>query len=191
MKSKKRNLNGIVLSVFEIAIGILLLINPIDFTKSIIIAGGAALLALGIFCCVKYFRTEAAEAATGQYLLKGLIAVFAGIFCVLKADLLIITFPALTILYGIVVLVTGLSKVQLTVDMLRRKSEKWLWAMGSALLATACGLIILSSPFSSTEVLWIFTAITLIVEAVMDIITWYLSSKEIKAAEEKEEDQKD
>lgn len=188
MKSKKNNYNGIILSLFEIIIGILLLIDPIGFTTGIITAAGIALLVIGVICSIKYFRTEAAEAATGQYLLKGLAALLAGAFCVLKADWLIVTFPALTILYGIVVLVTGLSKIQQTVDMLRRKSKKWLWALGSAVVATVCGLIILSSPFSSTAVLWMFTGITLIVEAALDIVTWFFSRKEAKTAEDKKED---
>ena len=40
----------------------------------------------------------------------------------------------------------------------------------SAALTIVCAVIILYNPFSSTAVLWTFIAITLIVEAVVDVI---------------------
>ena len=90
----------------------------------------------------------------------------------------IVTFPALTIIYGVVVFLTGLGKVQLTADMLRRKSKKWFLAIISAVISIACAAVILNNPFTSTAVLWMFTGITLIVESVIDLVTLIISGKE-------------
>lgn len=175
MKNQKNNINGILLCLFEIAVGVLLLINPVGFTTGIITTAGIVLLIIGLITVIKYFRTEADEARTGQYLVKGLVALLAGAFCTFKSHWFIVTFPALTIIYGIVVLITGLGKVQLTFDMIRKKNKKWFLAIISALLSIICAVVILNNPFTSTTVLWMFTGITLIAESVIDVITLIVS----------------
>ncbi len=175
MKALKKNLNGILLCLFEILIGVLLLINPIGFTTGIIKTTGIVLMIVGLISVIKYFRSDAYEAATGQYLMKGLIDMVAGAFCIFNSDWFVVTFPALTLIYGIVVLVIGLGKVQVTLDMIRAKNKKWFLAVISALISIACAVVILKNPFTSTAVLWMFTGITLIVEAVFDIITLIVS----------------
>lgn len=178
MKAIKNNMSGIILCLFEIIVGILLLVNPIGFTIGIITSAGIVLVVLGIGTVIKYFRTEAKEAASGQYLVKGLTALLAGAFCIFQSQWFIVTFPALTIIYGVVVFLTGLGKVQLTADMLRRKSKKWFLAIISAVISIACAAVILNNPFTSTAVLWMFTGITLIVESVIDLVTLIISGKE-------------
>lgn len=175
MKNLKNNLNGILLCLFEIVIGILLLINPIGFTTGIITTAGIVLLIMGLISVIKYFRTEAKEAATGQYLVKGLVELVSGVFCVFKSHWFIVTFPALTLIYGIVVLLTGLGKIQMTFDLIRAKNKKWFLAAISAVLSVICAVVILNNPFTSTSVLWMFTGITLIVEAIFDIIALIVS----------------
>lgn len=180
MKKSKISMNGIVLCLFEIVVGILLLINPVSFTTGIITAAGVVLMVGGIINVIKYFKYDAVEAAMGQYLAKGLAMLLAGAFCAFKSHWFIVTFPVLTALYGVVVLTTGLGKIQLTVDMLRRHSNKWFLALISAAISVTCGCVVLNNPFTSTAVLWMFTGITLIVEAVIDLITLIVSSKEQK-----------
>jgi len=182
MKTLKSNLNGILLCLFEIVIGILLLINPIGFTEGIITTAGIVLLIIGLISVIKYFRTEAKEAATGQYLLKGLVEMVVGGFCAFKSGWFIVTFPALSLIYGVVVLITGLGKVQLTFDLIRGKNKKWFLAIISAIISIACGIVILNNPFTSAAVLWMFTGITLIVESIIDIITLIVSGS--KSSEE-------
>ena len=125
MKNLKENLNGILVCLFEIVVGILLLINPVGFTSGIITAVGIALMVIGLVCVVKYFRADARVAAVSQLLVKGLVALLGGAFCTFRSAWFVVTFPVLTILYGVAILITGLSKVQLTVDMIRLKNSKW------------------------------------------------------------------
>lgn len=161
---------SIILSLCEAVIGILLLVEPVGFTTGIIIFLGVVLLILGITSIVQYFRTAPELAAAKQGLTQGCIEILAGLFCVLKSGWFIVTFPLLTILYGVGTLVTGIAKVQWTVDKIRLKMKKWIWTALGAILTIACAVIILCNPFSSTTVLWIFIAVILIVEAVIDII---------------------
>ena len=59
MKSLRRNANGIFLCIFEIVVGILLLIDPVTFSSSIIIAAGFLLMLSGAMSILGYFRMEA------------------------------------------------------------------------------------------------------------------------------------
>ncbi len=179
MKTLKRNPNGVMLCLFEVLVGILLLINPVGFTSGIIITAGIVLMVIGLISIIKYFRMDAKEAAIGQLLTKGLISLLGGAFCALRSQWFIVTFPVLTIVYGAAILVAGLGKVQLTVDMLRQKHKKWFLAAISAVISIVSAVVILGSPFTSTVVLWMFTGITLIIEAILDVVALFVSgSKE-------------
>ena len=57
------------------------------------------------------------------------------------------------------------------------KKSKWFLAGISALLSIICGVIIIASPFGSTAVLWLFTGVSLTVEAIFDIVALFFGSR--------------
>ena len=57
------------------------------------------------------------------------------------------------------------------------KKQKWYLAGISALISSVCGVVVISSPFGSTAVLWMFTGASLIVEAVFDVVALILGNK--------------
>ncbi len=177
MKARKQNANAIILCIIEVVVGILLLVDPVRFTAGIIIAVGIALMISGLLNVIRYFKCNPEEAAVGQLLMQGLVALLAGAFCAFNPGWFILTFPVIAILYGIAVLIGGLSKVQLTVDMLRVKNSKWWWGAISAAISIVCALVIINNPFSSTVALWWFAGISLIVEAVFDLIMLIMGRK--------------
>ncbi|MBQ8616169.1 MAG: DUF308 domain-containing protein [Oscillospiraceae bacterium] len=181
MKALKEYLSPIVFAIFELVVGILLMINPVNFTVGIITAAGVVMILYGIINVIKYFRLDAKTAAAGQTLAQGLCMMLLGAFCTMKSEWFIATFPVLTMIYGVVTLLAGVSKVQLTVDLLRQKNKKWFWGAISALVSIVCAIIILDSPFTTTTVLWMFTGISLVVEAVFDFITVIMSGRETAA----------
>lgn len=176
----KNNVNGIIVCLFEILVGILLLINPVAFTVGIITVAGIVLVVLGLINTVTYFRCSALAAARGQFLMKGILSMLAGFFCIFDSQWFIATFPLLTIVYGLVILVSGMSKVQLTADMIRMKIKRWGFVAVSAVISILCAAVILGNPFASTSALWMFTGAVLIFEAIIDIVTMIIkgSNKE-------------
>ena len=72
-------------------------------------------------------------------------------------------------------LLAGVSKIQTMVDMLRLYNNKWFWVGINALISIVCGVIILWAPFETTAILWIFAGVSLIIEAVMDIVIIFLT----------------
>lgn len=178
MKALKEHLSPIVFVLFELVVGILLIIDPVGFTVGIIQAAGAALMIYGVFSIIKYFRADVKAASVGHTLAQGLGLMLMGGFCAFKSGWFIVTFPMLTILYGVTTLFGGLNKIQLTVDLFRQKNKKWFLGAISAVISLVCAIVILDSPFTSTAVLWMFTGVSLIVEAVFDFITLIVSGKE-------------
>lgn len=176
---KKINLSAgnLLTCIAEIVIGILLLINPIAFTSAIIVVLGIVLVVIGLRSVLRYFRSTPEAAAAQNDLAKGVLFVILGIFCIFKSEWFIITFPILTVLYGILNLVFGISKFQWAVDMLRQKQKYWFVAVIGAALTLIFAVLILVNPFASTSVLWTFIAITLIVEAVVDIAAYILGKR--------------
>jgi len=172
----KDNLSTIVLSVFELIVGILLLIAPEAFTIGIVLLAGGALMIAGILLCMQYFRTEPKEASKKQLLLKSLISLLLGAFFVFKYDMIAASTALIAVAYGVLILLTGLSKVQWAVDMLRMDNKRWYFAAIGAVISIAAAVIILLNPFAAEKFFLTFTGVALVVEAVMDLTILILSS---------------
>ena len=173
MRAIQKNGGSILMCVLEILVGVLLLMDPTGFTSFIIIAAGAALILYGVISIVRYFRADAAEGALRQNLFKGLLLLLGGLFCVLRSKWFVDTFPLLTILYGIGLLISGVGKIQWMADMIRFGRKRWYLPAISAVLSLIFATIILCSPTA----LWSFLGIVLIVEAVFDIVAIALGGK--------------
>lgn len=177
MNKLRNSLSGIMICLFEIVVGLLLIVDPTGFAKGIIIAAGIVCIAAGLINTIKYFRSDIEEAAIGQYLMLGLVAFVGGVFCITGAEWILDAVPALTIIYGVAILVSGFSKIQLMADMIRKKNAKWHLALISAGISILCSLLIIFNPFEATEVFWVIIGIALIGEAVLDIVTMIFNKK--------------
>jgi len=177
MKTLRQNVNAIILCIIEAVAGVLLLIHPVGFTTTVIIVAGVALMLDGVLNVINYFRTSPAEAAAGQILTRGLIYILAGAFCTFYSEWFLVTFPVVTVLYGVAVLVGGMGKVQLAMDMHRMGNSKWWWGLIGAAISIVCAIVIINNPFSSTVAVWMFTGISLIAEAIVDVITLIMGRK--------------
>lgn len=167
----------------ETAIGILLLIDPVGFTSWIIRIGGAILLFAGIGFLIGYFKTEPEEAQREQGLVKALCALVVAVFCIFKAQWFIDTFPLITVLYGILILFSGVIKIQWAVDSVRLGRSRWYYSVISAVASVIFGVLTIVNPFATRQVLWTFVAVSLIVSAALDltvIVVAGMTAREIK-----------
>ena len=177
MSKPKQGISSILLSIAEIVIGILLFINPVGFTSGIIVAFGILAAVAGVWRLIAYFRAKPEEAMQKRDLANGLTLLVIGMFCAFRSQWLIVTFPVITVLYGDATLILGINKAQTAVDLLRAKRRYWFVALIGAILTLVFALLILANPFTSTAFLWTFIAISLIVEAVLDILAFIFGRK--------------
>lgn len=167
--SLDRELMQLLICIGEIVLGALLLINPIGFTSAVLVALGVLLLLLGAMRLLGYFRAEPAVAAAGGGLVAGLAFVLVGLFCIFRWQWFVVTFPILTVVYGILTLGNGLNKLQYAVDLLRLGQRYWYVAMIGSALTLVFGVVIVTNPFASTAFLWTFIAVSLLAEAALDL----------------------
>lgn len=178
MNKIKEKFGSILMFLGEIIIGILLLINPMGFTKTIIIGAGLVLTVMGVLNIIRYFKTEIYFAMKEQSLSTGLMLLTVGLFCVFWSEWFIATFPVLTVIYGISILLTGLKKIEWTVNAVRLKRKYWYITGINALLTIIFSLIVISNPFSTITLLWQFTGVILIIESIFDIVSLVFDIKE-------------
>lgn len=74
------NTGNLLTCIFEVLVGILLLINPVGFTSGIIIVFGIILTVTGVVSLFRYFRENPETAAQERGLAKGLIFIVFGLF---------------------------------------------------------------------------------------------------------------
>ena len=74
-------------------------------------------------------------------------------------------------------LANGINKLQWAVDALRLDQKYWYLAMIGAGLTLVFGALIVFNPFTTTSVLWTFIGISLIIEAVLDILCFVFGKK--------------
>lgn len=163
-------IGGMVLCVLEIVVGVLLLINPTGFTSGIIIGAGAVLALSGLVSVIRYFTVKPENGMQGQLLFKGLVLVMAGVTCMTQVDWFLTAFPLLTVIYAAWMLVMAARKVQHMADMLRLKAGRWYVPAISAALEAALAAIILINPFGAVNAVWTFVGISLIAEAVVEMV---------------------
>lgn len=177
MKKLLNNKENLFVCLLELLVGIILLCRPIGFTSAIIIIIGILVCLKGVRDIIGYFRQKPAASSMQKLLSKGLIEVLAGMFCAFNSEWFIATFPVITLLYGVGLLVLGIGKIQWMTDLLRMKEKKWYWAAIAAAMTIIPALLIIFNPFTTTSVLWTFVAVSLIVDAVMDTVSLCMAPK--------------
>ncbi len=180
MKEFGKKLGSVLFCLIQLAIGVMLLIDPMGFTSIIIYGIGAVLAVAGLWGVIQYFRTPVEEAAKEQTLTRGLVMILLGVFCVIGNGMLIGMLPALTIFYGLLMLILGVSKIQLVVDSIRRKEKRWFLSILSAAVFIGCGCVVIMNPFATELILWKFTGIVIIVDAVLDLASFIFRNLPVK-----------
>lgn len=178
MSNLKITKNSTLMSAIEFIIGLILLFRPEGFTSVIIVSLGVVLIILGAMSTVNYFRAEKSEAMKTNLLSKGLLCLIGGIFFAFNSKWFIKTFPISTVLYGVFMLLLGVVKFQNTIDSFRFKVKYWYINLIGAVLTLFSSVMIITNPFTSTEFVWKYIAIALLVEAALDILSYLLSNKE-------------
>lgn len=178
MKKVKEIGAGVIMALCELLVGILLLIDPVGFTSGIIMVIGIILVITGVFNIIGYFRSTPQAGVIERKLSVGILSVTGGLFCAVNPQWFVVTFPVLTLVYGLGTLVMGVYKIEAAANMVRLKMKHWIWAALGAALTLICAVIIICNPLSSTAFLWTFIAISLIAEAVIDFITAFFPARE-------------
>ena len=169
MKKLKIYAPLILLILFELVVGILLLINPEGFTQTVINVFGIVLLVIGAVYLIRFFTDKKKE---GKYniatIVLSVISLAVGILCAFFAPTVMGFFTVIAVIYGVILIVSGIFKAKTFFDSRKAKLPVSFLSLVSAIVSIILGVLIVANPFTTTKVLWIFAGISLIVEAVLD-----------------------
>lgn len=177
------NIRKAIICLCELASGVLLWMNPQLLTMGIVYVLGGGLVILGIWDMISYFRTEALQAAKEQKIFSGLLKLGVGAACLIKAKGAVSALPALTVLYGIILLIVSAQKIQWSVDMKRMKKKYWHLAAVSGVVSLGFAVITMLNPFKTTQLLWQILGVVLGIEAVADSVILAMSNVGVKVPE--------
>ncbi|MBQ3417485.1 MAG: DUF308 domain-containing protein [Ruminococcus sp.] len=164
-------LPAILVILFEIFVGVMLLINPEGFTKVVIIILGALLLLLAVVFLVNFIRSKRDEEAGTGALVGAIICFIVGLLCVIFSQGVLGVLESLAIIYGIILFVFGLNKIIMFFATRNEGySASWFHIVGG-IIALALGVVIFLYPRDATITVWVITGIALLAEAVIDIIS--------------------
>ena len=146
-----------LLSIAYIVIGMMLLIMPQTSLLWICYAFGAVVLITGIVCLIQYARIRG-TGFTAPFML--------GIFTLAKPQVVASFLP---IVFGIFIVVDGLSRIGSAIDLAKRKGQKWWVLLLLSIVSVALGILLVLHPFGAAVSVVMVCGILLIVEGAMNL----------------------
>ena len=178
----KKLLPTIVMLLFEIAVGVLLMINGEKFTQVIFIIFGVLLLVSGLITLIRsLLNGRNGGSIPMSQLLLAIILIAVGAFFTAASGVVLSVMSAVTLVIGVIMAFNGMLKL-VEFAAIRRTGQVTWFALVSAIITIILGLVLAFNPFGATEAIWIIMGIMLIVSAVFDVIALILFAIALKKA---------
>lgn len=173
MKKIRVALPLLLTAVFEIIFGALLFKDPETFTKTVLMLFGIMLLAVGIMSLIRYIklnREGGSPILNGLTLAAAVVSLVLGAICSFAPGAVIAIFTVLAVVYGIIFLIMGALKCQSFFAGRALEIRTPVLIIFGAVLTAVCGIVIITDPFKTADVMLKFLGIALIAQAVIDIV---------------------
>lgn len=168
----------IIVSVTLIILGLLLVLLPEAAGLYICYISGAVCCLMGIVRIVDYFRCRVSLRRYSPGLAIGLILVAAGVFVLVKPQLLLEVIPTV---FGIAVIFDSILKLQYSIDMLRLHASNWWLMLVIAAVTGTLGALMVLNPFTAATTLIIFGGAALISDGILDLVALFWLSSRLKS----------
>lgn len=157
--------NLVILSFLFIALGIILILWPNEVMRTSCYMLAVMLIIVGVISLINYLRKDISGILYRYDLVVGLSAVLGGILVIIKVDQLLSLIP---VVLGFLVTISGILKMQNSVDMLRLGQGTWYVAFCMAILNIIFGIVLLIDPFSRELLVYLLGA-ALIFSGITDL----------------------
>ncbi|MBR1874152.1 MAG: DUF308 domain-containing protein [Eubacterium sp.] len=166
----------IVLALAYVVLGVVLILYPVQTQTAVTYILAIALIAMGIINLIQYARLDATALVNSYDLVIGFSGIIGGILIIINIEKFA---QMLWIALGFMVLISGVLKLQSSVNLMRLKSTSWHIPFALALINIVFGVIMLIDPFSD-ELFLIMLGIGFIFSGVTDIIVTLMVSARLK-----------
>lgn len=179
---KKIKWDMIAASVVCTALGIILVVFPEAVNEMITYILSAGLFVVSAFEFYNYFKQSAENTMYGNSLVFAVASLILGIVVLAKREFIISLVP---MFLGILIIVSGVKKLQNSFDLLRLKISGWLAVMILAAVNIIFGTVMVVYSFESATVITILIGVGLIYSGLTDIFsTIWVSSCAKKCVKE-------
>ena len=135
---------------------------------------GQQAVVIGTVHLVRYFMLDSRAAMESRGMFVGLTWLVGGILLIALKGFLLSLLP---VLFGLVLLVGGIGKLQYALNFKRMGAARWYLELAGAVLSIAFGAIILINPFSTALLLMRIIGIAILIEGVQDLASSYVYRK--------------
>lgn len=169
----KLNKTSILFALAEGIFGVLLLCNPYAFTTMIIRFFGILFLIIGTIYMISYFSKSNPYSSVTP-IAATLLLIF-GLLFTFGTNFIFGLFSFVAMLYGAVMFVYGIFKIQYYFQCKKVHASISALALITAIVSVVVGIIVVFNPFTTNMTVLKFIGISLIVEAVVDIVDLFVS----------------
>lgn len=172
---KEMKWDALMTGLLYIVLGIVVLVIPETMEKALGYLIGAVLIVGGAVSMISYLLRDAHQNYYHNDFLHGLIGIAAGIVVLNQVEFIISLIP---ILLGVLILISGCSKLQDVIDMKRMEYGNWIVMLVFAVINVILGILLICNPFQSALLLFRLLGAGLIFSGVTDcFITIYFARK--------------
>ena len=180
MAKFKKLLPTILMLIFEVLIGVLLLIDGEKFTEVIFIIFGILLLVSGLISLISSLLDgRKGGSISMSKLVLSIVLIGIGAFFTAASGSVMSIMSAVTIVIGIMMAFNGMLKLAEYFTIRKSGSVYWFAVVG-AIVTILLGFLIAFNPFAATGIMWQMLGILIIVSAVFDVISLILFSIALK-----------
>lgn len=163
--------------LFYFVCGLLLLLFPNLALSIANFALAAVLCVVGVCCIIGYLRGSVLDGVMGMELALGLVTLCFGLLLLINPTFLSSLLP---FLWGVALLVGGFGKVQMGADLKRIGESRWWAVLIAALVSFLLGIFSITKPAFIAAISVQFIGVALIVESVLDLVSFLIINKKIK-----------
>ena len=164
----------IIMGAAIILLGLVLLLIPGVATSVLFNGIGAVCILIGLVHVVKYFTLNAQEAVISNDMALGLAWIVGGTSVIVFKGLLVSLLP---ILFGLIILVGGVIKIQSALGFKRMNAGRWQVELICAVISVVLGILILANPFSTALLMMRVIGASLLLEGGMDLASRFAYKK--------------
>ena len=192
MEKLKNKLGVIGMTIFELAIGVFLFIDPEKLIKFALAGFGVIVFISGLIRLFRYLKSKNKEAVVvgskedkaDKSATPAIFYMVLGVIIFFGYSLLMKIFSAFAIIIGIILIISGILKT-IQYNELKKQSSVSSFMGFSALVSIVCGVICIINPFGTTNMLFRFAAVAMIFFAVTDILSMLGGGKKEESKEKK------
>ena len=173
---KEMKRNAVITSTMYIVVGLILTFFPASMARMLGYVFATVILIVGLGFLYRFAVKEAAYSFVGNELVIGAVLVLASIYVFVRVESVVSIIP---VLLGIVVMVSGITKLQNAIGLQKMRYERSTAVLIFAVLNILFGNVLVFNPFSAVTTMIMLIGLGMVFSGGTDLIPPVWSAKNI------------